>query len=159
MSCLRFGRLARISLRTSDALRLLALTGARRDEIGHLRWSEIHGNEIILEGARTKNGQPHIIPLSAPSRVIIEGVQRIKDLGVCIHAEWQSASGGMDASEGHDRQERQDCPMGHSRSSTHGGDGTAKAQDAASGNRSRPRSHCRLSCRRGWNLSATRLCG
>ena len=32
-----------------------------------------------LEGARTKNGQPHIIPLSGPARAIIEGVPRIKD--------------------------------------------------------------------------------
>jgi Arm DNA-binding domain len=47
---------------------LLILTLARRDEIGELRWSEIdlERNEIRLEDPRTKNGEPHIIPLSAP---------------------------------------------------------------------------------------------
>ena len=44
--------------------RLLVLTGARRDEIGSLRWSEVHGDTIELAGARTKNGEPHTIPLS-----------------------------------------------------------------------------------------------
>jgi integrase len=46
------------------AIRLLLLTGARRDEIGSLRWSEIKNTDIKLEGARTKSGDPHTIPLS-----------------------------------------------------------------------------------------------
>jgi integrase len=40
-------------------LRLLILTGARREEIGALRWSEIQGDKIELEGVRTKNDEPH----------------------------------------------------------------------------------------------------
>ena len=63
----------------ANALRLLSVTGARLNEIGQLRWSEIHGDEIRLEGARTKNGQPHTIPLSAAALAILEGVKRIKD--------------------------------------------------------------------------------
>src|SRR5690348_4012545 len=35
-------------------VRLLALTGARREEIAQLRWSEIDGDHIKLEGSRTK---------------------------------------------------------------------------------------------------------
>lgn len=62
-----------------NALRLLILTGARRDEIGHLSWSEIVGDEIRLGGSRTKNSQPHIIPLSVPALAIIEGLPRTKD--------------------------------------------------------------------------------
>jgi integrase len=52
--------------------RLLILTGARRGEIGGLRWTEIIDGDISLSGERTKNGQPHVIPLAAPARAIIE---------------------------------------------------------------------------------------
>ena len=38
------------------AVRLLMLTGARKEEICALRWSEVNGDKIVLEGARTKNG-------------------------------------------------------------------------------------------------------
>jgi integrase len=61
-----------------DAIRLLMLTGARRDEIGALRWKEIGQDKVItLEGARTKNGQPHTIPLSAPAVAILGDVFRV----------------------------------------------------------------------------------
>jgi len=60
-----------------EAFRLLILTGARREEIGQLRWSEINGGNIELQGARTKNGAPHVIPLSAPARAIVEDLPRI----------------------------------------------------------------------------------
>lgn len=47
-------------------VRLLVLTGQRRGEIGGLLWSEINVAErqIELPGRRTKNGKPHIVPLS-----------------------------------------------------------------------------------------------
>src|SRR5262249_15018007 len=54
------------------AVQLLILTGARRDEIGALRWSEIHSDKIELAGERTKNGEPHTIPLSPAAAAIIE---------------------------------------------------------------------------------------
>ncbi len=59
------------------AFQLLALTGARREEIGALRWSEIHGDRIDLDGARTKNGQPHTIPLSGLALSILNGLPRV----------------------------------------------------------------------------------
>ena len=59
--------------------RLLILTGARLREIGELRWSEIAGDIIKLEGDRTKNGLPHTIPLSAPALALIEDLHRIGD--------------------------------------------------------------------------------
>jgi integrase len=59
------------------AFQLLALTGARREEIGALRWSEIHGDTIDLDGARTKNAQPHTIPLSALALSILGGLPRV----------------------------------------------------------------------------------
>lgn len=52
------------------AIQLLILTCARREEIGALQWREINRarNEIHLEGERTKNAEPHDIPLSAAAQ-------------------------------------------------------------------------------------------
>jgi integrase len=62
-----------------QAIKLLILTGARRTEIGALRWSEIQGDAIRLEGARTKNSYPHHIPLSAAAGRVIETLPHIAD--------------------------------------------------------------------------------
>jgi integrase len=59
------------------AIRLLILTGARRNEIGQLKWSEIKGDVIALDGARTKNAEPHTIPLSNAASTILHCVPRI----------------------------------------------------------------------------------
>lgn len=59
------------------AVQLLILTGARRQEISGLRWSEISGDIIELDGSRTKNGVKHTIPLSAPARAIIDSLPRV----------------------------------------------------------------------------------
>jgi integrase len=59
------------------AIKLLILTGARRGEIGALRWSEIEGDEIKLAGARTKNGEPHDVPLARAAIKIIKALPRI----------------------------------------------------------------------------------
>jgi integrase len=56
---------------------LLILTGARREEIGALRWSELDGNVIRLTGARTKNAEPHTIPLSPPAMAVLDRLPRI----------------------------------------------------------------------------------
>jgi integrase len=60
-------------------IRLLMLTGARRDEIGALTWAEVREDRIELAGQRTKNGEPHTIPLSSASCDIIESLPRISD--------------------------------------------------------------------------------
>jgi integrase len=62
-------------------IRLLLLTGARRDEIGALRWSEIVGDEIRLAGIRTKSGEPRVIPLSAAAAELISILPRIAESG------------------------------------------------------------------------------
>ena len=59
------------------AVQLLILTGARRSEIGNLRWSEIDGDTIRLKGERTKTGEPHTIPLSKPALEILAKLPRI----------------------------------------------------------------------------------
>jgi integrase len=58
--------------------RLLILTGARRDEIASLRWSEIQGDVIRLSGDRTKNAEAHDIPLAPVALGIIEDLPRIE---------------------------------------------------------------------------------
>ena len=59
-------------------VQLLLLTGCRRDEIGGLRWSEVDlkARTITLPGERTKNGRPHVIPLSEPAIGILGAVNR-----------------------------------------------------------------------------------
>ena len=55
-------------------VKLLMLTGQRRDEIGALRWSEIDlsGEGVIhLPKERTKNRRPHMVPLSPAARAIL----------------------------------------------------------------------------------------
>jgi integrase len=55
-------------------LKLMMLTGARRDEIGNLRWSEVDLDDavITLPPARTKNKREHLIPLSKPALAILK---------------------------------------------------------------------------------------
>ena len=60
-----------------DAIRLLILTGARRSEISDLQWPEVDGSTIKLTGARTKNGEPHKIPLSNPAKLVFSQIPRI----------------------------------------------------------------------------------
>jgi integrase len=57
-------------------LKLLLLTGCRRDEIGGLKWSEIDFNArlITIPGSRTKNKQDHLIPLSDMAMSLLAGV-------------------------------------------------------------------------------------
>jgi integrase len=57
----------------SDVIRLLMLTGQRRNEIAGLQWSELDESltRIRLQEERTKNGLPHLIPLSEPARAIL----------------------------------------------------------------------------------------
>ena len=53
----------------SRITRLLLLTGARREEIGGLRWTEIDLEKAIitLPPERTKNKRAHVIALSSPT--------------------------------------------------------------------------------------------
>jgi integrase len=57
-----------------DIMRLLALTGQRREEIGSLRWREIDFDKavIALPAERTKNGRPHDVALSPAALAILK---------------------------------------------------------------------------------------
>lgn len=60
-------------------IRLLLLTGQRRDEIASMRWSEIDFSTETwtIPKERCKNDQAHIVPFSPQSVAIIKGLPRI----------------------------------------------------------------------------------
>ena len=59
-------------------LRLLVLTGQRRDEVGGMVWAEVDlaGKSWTLPKGRTKNGREHVVPLSAAALDILRGLPR-----------------------------------------------------------------------------------
>jgi integrase len=61
-----------------DIIRLLLLTGQRRNEIGQLRWSEIDFGRgmLVLPAERTKNKLRHELPLAAQALAILRNRQR-----------------------------------------------------------------------------------
>ena len=65
----------------ADIVRLLILTGQRREEIGGLRWSEIDQGLIVLPPQRTKNSRQHEVPLSRQAKAIIERQPKRKGRG------------------------------------------------------------------------------
>src|SRR5262245_33905878 len=62
-------------------VKLLALTGQRRDEVARMRWEEIDiENQLwTLPAERTKNNQPHQVPLSDAALAVLERMPRIKE--------------------------------------------------------------------------------
>lgn len=61
-----------------DIVRLLILTGQRREEIAGLHWSELNlaKSVISLPSERTKNSRPHDVHLSAAAVTILDGLPR-----------------------------------------------------------------------------------
>ena len=61
-------------------VRLLILTGQRRDEVAGLAWPEIDKEAAVwlLPGARSKNTQPNLVHLSAPALAIVKDLPTIK---------------------------------------------------------------------------------
>lgn len=59
-------------------VRLLMLTGQRREEVAGMRWSELDLSKAVwsLPKERTKNGLPHDVPLSPAAVDIIAGVPK-----------------------------------------------------------------------------------
>ena len=87
-----------------DIIRLLALTGQRREEIGGLMWNEIDLDEevILLPGERTKNGKPHLIPLSDAAADILRkrtdnGRPHVFGVGVAGYQGWSKRKETLDA--------------------------------------------------------------
>jgi integrase len=58
-------------------VRLLILTGQRRGEVAGMRWAELDlaAGKWLLPGARTKNRQPHVVPLTAEAVALLRTVK------------------------------------------------------------------------------------
>ena len=61
-------------------LKLLLLTGCRREEVAGMRWHELSedGTTWTIPSARTKNWREHIVPLPPLARDLLGGVKRIE---------------------------------------------------------------------------------
>jgi integrase len=57
-------------------VRLLILTGQRRGEVAGMSWGELADDLATwtMPGERTKNGAPHMVPLSAPARDLLSAL-------------------------------------------------------------------------------------
>jgi integrase len=83
-----------------DIVRLLLLTGARREEMGALRWSEVDLAQalIVLPPARTKAKRVHEIPLSDAVVAILQARPRLtlSDGSLCDHVFGRGVRGFAD---------------------------------------------------------------
>jgi integrase len=58
-------------------IKLLILTGCRREEIGGMRWSEFADDGTwALPATRSKNGKPHTLPVTPLMQKVIDSVQK-----------------------------------------------------------------------------------
>jgi integrase len=93
----------------ADIVRLLILTGQRREEIGGLRWDEVVAAEgglasaaLVLGAARTKNRRQHVVPLAPAAAEIIERQPRTErpyvfGIGEGGFSGWSDAKAALDA--------------------------------------------------------------
>jgi integrase len=89
--------------RFADLVRLLLLTGQRRNEIGALAWSEVDlaKGMIVLGPERTKNKRKHELPLSRQACAILERRPRRNSSGFLFsdvqgYKDWDSAKIRLD---------------------------------------------------------------
>jgi integrase len=86
-------------------LKLLVLTGQRRNEVGGMRWSEISDDKCkwTIPSERSKNHREHELPLGEMARSIIASVPQIVDRGSLFGARgvgftsWAGAKRELDA--------------------------------------------------------------
>jgi integrase len=86
-----------------NAVRLLLLTGMRRNEIGKLQWSEIDfaRKMVVLPPARVKNGRQFELPLSTQALAVLQRVPRRNSSDFLFGArgfnDWADAKARFDA--------------------------------------------------------------
>ncbi|HXX51181.1 MAG TPA: integrase family protein [Xanthobacteraceae bacterium] len=80
-------------------VRLLILTAQRRDEVGAMRWNEVHGVEWIIPALRTKNRREHRVPLT-PQALALLPPERKRDTvfgeGESGFQGWSKSKAGLD---------------------------------------------------------------
>ena len=62
-------------------VKLLILTGQRRTEVAAMRWSELDVETAtwLLPGARAKNNEPSVVPLSTLAVAVLKSIPRLND--------------------------------------------------------------------------------
>jgi integrase len=85
-------------------VRLLILTGQRREEVGGMLWSEVDLGAAMwrITGERTKNARPHEVPLSSAAVEILRKRERsgralVFGAGDGPFQGWSNAKGALDA--------------------------------------------------------------
>ncbi|HZS71073.1 MAG TPA: integrase arm-type DNA-binding domain-containing protein [Candidatus Acidoferrum sp.] len=63
-------------------VRMLILTGQRREEVAGMAWSEISNDvsDWTIPASRAKNGAAHIVPLSEPAQDLLRSTPRLGEL-------------------------------------------------------------------------------
>ena len=83
-------------------IRLLILTGQRREEVAAMTWGELEGTTWRISGERTKNGRAHEVSLSQPALEIL-GTRRRSDGRTLVFGSrgpfsgWSKAKASLDA--------------------------------------------------------------
>jgi integrase len=86
-------------------VRLLILTGQRREEVGGMRWSELNLSHALwnIGAQRTKNGIAHDVPLSSMAAEILTSRPRQEDRDLVFGSRdgpfqgWSKAKAALDA--------------------------------------------------------------
>jgi integrase len=92
----------------NSIVRMLILTGQRREEVAGMAWGELSANGAIwtLPGARAKNGKTHVVPLSGQAQGIIAAQPRLSVLvfsstrGDNTYNGWARAKATLDRATG-----------------------------------------------------------
>ena len=89
-------------------IKLLILTGQRRNEIAGLRWSEVDFDDrvIHLPPERTKNGHAHDVPLSKHAHAVLAALPRLVDAELVFTIRREAVTGFSKAKERLDRASR-----------------------------------------------------
>jgi integrase len=58
-------------------VRLLVLTGQRRDEVAQMRWREVDGDTWTIPKERMKGGRDHTVPLSLQAQAVLQSVPKV----------------------------------------------------------------------------------
>jgi integrase len=85
-------------------VRLLILTGQRREELGGMLWNELNLDGALwsIDASRTKNALPHDVPLAPAAVAILRGLKPRKDRDLVFGASagpfqgWSSAKAALD---------------------------------------------------------------
>lgn len=85
-------------------VRLLTLTGQRRDEVGAMRWGEIAEGVWTLPHSRTKNHREHALPLTEAMLALLPdprvGREFVFGAGVGAFSGWSQSKARLDARAG-----------------------------------------------------------